>query len=200
MTTSHRLAKTVGSLLLALAFVLAMFAIGTSRSDSRDGFPAWVALDVVVGLVVLCGLFLQKIYWRGRFFRVGRSVAGAVLVIASLLWWHGSVAAIPAKKAALEQVTKVRNALDRFKEDCGRFPSQEESLAALIQNPGVENWRGPYVAAHDLKDPWGRELRFQVGDGRDDKADVWSVGPDGQNGTQDDIHVRYFHGCYFGRE
>jgi hypothetical protein len=28
--------------------------------------------------------------------------------------------------------------------DCGRYPSEEEGLAALLTNPGVAGWRGPY--------------------------------------------------------
>jgi hypothetical protein len=198
MTSSQSLAKPVGSLLLALGLALGLWAVAMSRADSRDGFPAWVALDVVVGLVVACGIFLLKFHWRSAFFRLSLSIAGAILVTASLLWWHDSVAAIPAKQAALEQVTHVRNSLDRFKSDCGRFPSQEESLGALTQNPGIENWHGPYGNSCNLIDPWGRPLLFKaVGD---EHADVWSVGRDGLNGTDDDIHVRYFHGCYFGRE
>ncbi len=203
MTASHGLAKPVGSLLLALAFALALLAVAMSRADSRDGLPAWVALDVVVGMVVAGGLFLLKLHWRSKLFRAGLSIAGAVVVAASLLWWHEAVASIPAKTAALKQVTMVRGALDRFKEDCGRFPSQEESLTALVENPRIQGWHGPYAKSRDLIDPWGRSLLFQPSQYQyqgNDTVDVWSVGPDGQNGTDDDIHVRYFHACYWGRE
>jgi hypothetical protein len=188
MTALQRLAKPVGGVLLALAFALALWAVAKSRADSWSGFLDWIALDVMVGLVVTCGIFLLKFHSRSRFFRISLSIAGAVFVTAFLLWWHVVVAEIPAKQTALRQARVVRYMLDRFKSNHGRFPSQEESLGALVQNPGIENWHGPYLKSSDLIDPWGKPLLYQV---VDDKVDVWSVGPDGLNGTDDDIHVQY---------
>jgi len=36
-------------------------------------------------------------------------------------------------------------ALTEFYEDTGRFPSEAEGLPALVVDPGVTNWQGPYV-------------------------------------------------------
>ena len=66
---------------------------------------------------------------------------------------------------------------------CGRFPSPEEGLGALIRNPGIAGWRGPYVAA--LKsDPWNHEYRYGY---QRNVAVVSSAGPDGIHGTPDDL-------------
>lgn len=35
--------------------------------------------------------------------------------------------------------------LDAFRLDNGRYPTTEEGLAALLSNPGLQTWDGPYV-------------------------------------------------------
>lgn len=40
----------------------------------------------------------------------------------------------------------VRAALDLFRFDMGRFPTADESLDALIKDPGLPGWSGPYVS------------------------------------------------------
>jgi general secretion pathway protein G len=52
-----------------------------------------------------------------------------------------------------------------------------------MKNPGVSGWRGPYL--HELpKDPWGHPYIYHRS-GSDFK--ILSAGPDGQEGTADDI-------------
>lgn len=36
--------------------------------------------------------------------------------------------------------------LDAFRLDNGRYPTTEEGLTALISNPGLQTWDGPYVS------------------------------------------------------
>jgi general secretion pathway protein G len=58
-------------------------------------------------------------------------------------------------------------------------------LNALLTNPGdTKSWRGPYIEANKLKDPWGNDFKYES-DGRNYK--IISPGPDGQFGNEDDI-------------
>ena len=63
-------------------------------------------------------------------------------------------------------------------------------LAKLIAAaPGAgRRWAGPYIKISIPADPWGRPFRYQS-PGRHNTAsyDLWSLGPDGRDGTPDDI-------------
>lgn len=51
-----------------------------------------------------------------------------------------------ANKKIVEVIeNNIMGCLDLFMIDVGRYPTQEEGLDALLKNPGVEGWRGPYI-------------------------------------------------------
>ena len=52
------------------------------------------------------------------------------------------------------------------------------------------NWDGPYVKTETLpKDPWGNSYRYEfpATHNKMNVPDIWSLGPDGQENTDDDI-------------
>jgi len=52
-------------------------------------------------------------------------------------------------------------ALDLFEQDTGRYPTTEEGLPALIQNPQITNWHGPYIKSDSIPlDPWGNQYQY----------------------------------------
>ena len=63
-----------------------------------------------------------------------------------------------AKKAAAKaDITNIGSALDSFEVECGRYPTSDENLQALVVQPGnVQQgaWKGPYLKTAP-KDPWG---------------------------------------------
>jgi hypothetical protein len=74
-------------------------------------------------------------------------------------------------------------ALQRLAFDCGRPPTEREGLVALIHNPGMTNWQGPYI--FELKpDPWGHTFRYGESP---HELRVGSDGVDGQPDTTDDL-------------
>ncbi len=84
---------------------------------------------------------------------------------------------------ALENLLTLRIAVERFYNDCGRYPATEEGLAALLLDPGVDGWNGPYIMG--LKpDPWGRSFRYRLENG---KPLLTSAGSDGIPGTELDL-------------
>lgn len=77
-------------------------------------------------------------------------------------------------------------ALDLFEQDTGRYPSTEEGLDALVSDPGIAGWRGPYLKTGLQPDPWGTPYVYQA----DRVARTYalsSAGPDTQAGTDDDV-------------
>jgi general secretion pathway protein G len=82
-------------------------------------------------------------------------------------------------------------ALDLFEQDTGRYPAGDEGLLALIQNPQVSNWHGPYLKTTSIPlDPWGNQYRYTYpGEltGSEFLYDIVSAGPDGVYGNEDDI-------------
>lgn len=51
-----------------------------------------------------------------------------------------------------------------------------------------EDWQGPYLSKGVPKDPWGTEYAYrQPGQYNEYGYDLHSYGPDGLNGTEDDI-------------
>jgi general secretion pathway protein G len=91
--------------------------------------------------------------------------------------------------AARTQIAQLRVALDTFELDVGRFPTTAEGLSALVEKPAsdAEGWQGPYIRGMP-NDPWGRAYGYrQPGQGGPRHLDLYSAGPDGQEGTDDDI-------------
>jgi len=84
---------------------------------------------------------------------------------------------------ALRELSALRVAIELFHDDCGRYPTSEEGLLALINDPGIPSWNGPYVTMI-RPDPWRRRYRYTVADGQ---ARLLSRGLDGLEGTADDV-------------
>ena len=81
-------------------------------------------------------------------------------------------------RAAKLQIEAFSSALDIFFIDVGRYPVENEGLAALMQKPSsVQVWNGPYLRGDRVPlDPWGREYRY-ASDGR--TFQISTLGPDG---------------------
>jgi len=84
------------------------------------------------------------------------------------------------------QIDQLEGALGLLRFDVGRYPTTSEGLAGLIDNPGIENWAGPYLDKRTLpKDPWGREYQYRA-PGQYGDFDLYSLGADGVEGGEDD--------------
>jgi general secretion pathway protein G len=92
-----------------------------------------------------------------------------------------------AKQAVAQQKVAVLEAkVLEFQADCGRFPTTQEGLQALLRPPAdvAEQWKGPYVKEKDILDPWGVELLYQYPGRRSVDFDLWTYGADGQEGGE----------------
>ena len=103
---------------------------------------------------------------------------------------HSAGAKITAARA---QIVLYKTALSTYNLDAGVFPGSDQGLQALIAmpNPPPPKWNGPYLDPAIIKpDPWGRPFIYQCPPQQNpdpDGFDLYSVGPDGQPGTDDDV-------------
>jgi general secretion pathway protein G len=81
-----------------------------------------------------------------------------------------------AQVAHLE-IENLESALDLFRLDVGRYPSQREGLVALVEKPAsLDRWQGPYLKQRYLpNDPWGHPYRYRI-PGQHGDFDLYSLG------------------------
>lgn len=93
-------------------------------------------------------------------------------------------------KAARAQISALELALDQFRIDSGRYPTNEEGLEALMTAPpGVPDWGGPYLKKAVPADPWGRPFMY-LNPGEHGEIDILSYGKDGRvGGTSDSADI-----------
>jgi len=91
--------------------------------------------------------------------------------------------------AAKTDLSVIDGAIDAFEIDNGRYPSTQEGLRALTeQPPGLTTWHGPYLKRAVANDPWGNPYVYSSpGQHNTDGCDLHSFGPNGQEGDADDI-------------
>ncbi len=90
--------------------------------------------------------------------------------------------------AAETQISNLEIALDAFEVDNGFYPKGSDGLEDLVDKPSnTQDWRGPYIK--DLPvDPWGNEYVYEYpGKHNTNGFDLYSMGPDGRSGGDDDI-------------
>lgn len=133
---------------------------------------------------------------RGYSRRVWRGDAGATLleilvVLAIIALLAGVVGPrvvgylSKAKSTAAElQLDNLKVAVELYYVDLGRYPTEEEGLAALLARPAnATDWAGPYLEATEaLTDPWGREYLYRAPGENGRPFDVLSFGRDGVEG------------------
>jgi len=81
-------------------------------------------------------------------------------------------------------------ALQSYESRALRKPTTEQGIKALVEKPTIEPIPENYRAfMKDMpKDPWGQEYKYRIPAQKSkDDYDVWSVGPDGKDGTEDDL-------------
>src|SRR6266516_1478643 len=93
------------------------------------------------------------------------------------------------KRAAETQLSAFITALDIIETDNGYYPKSKDGLQDLRAQPhDAQNWHGPYMEKDIPLDPWNHPYIY-VCPGKHNPSgyDLYSVGPDGREGNEDDI-------------
>ncbi|MFP4662094.1 MAG: type II secretion system major pseudopilin GspG [Halanaerobiales bacterium] len=94
--------------------------------------------------------------------------------------------------AAGNQIDVFKVALNNYRLDNGRYPTNQQGLKALIEEPTTPplpgDWNGPYLEKKEIPlDPWGNEYQYRIpGRHNTHKYDLWSNGKDGIEGGSDE--------------
>jgi len=133
------------------------------RWKDRGGFTLVELMLVVVIIAVLAGVVLPRLVDTGD---------------------RAKIAAVKAQLRTFETL------LYTYQLQIGSFPSSDQGLMALIEDPGLDGWSGPYLTQKSLpKDPWGGRYVYVKEGTRGIDYDVFSMGPDGNEGTEDDVYA-----------
>ncbi|MBL9117171.1 MAG: type II secretion system major pseudopilin GspG [Verrucomicrobiaceae bacterium] len=132
------------------------------RSSRRHGFTLMEMMLVLAIIAVIVGIAVNGIMGAGE-----------------------TADMMKAKTTCMSLDTKVV----AFKTFATRFPTQGEGLEALVKKPSGLN--KPWVqgtTAENLMDPWGETYQYRNPGKRSGKQyDIFSKGPDRQEGTSDDV-------------
>lgn len=142
---------------------------GPAGSGRRSGFSlieVMIVLVIILGLTGLVGLQL--------FGRRDQAKAQTVEV----------------------QLNTIKRAIEQFRLDYDRFPTEDEGLEVLWNAEALDPDEEPetyptggYLADPTPTDLWDNEWGYREVSERGDESqyDLWSNGPDGEEGTEDDI-------------
>ncbi len=88
------------------------------------------------------------------------------------------------------QMKAIKNALEQYKLDNGRYPTTEQGLKALVEKPTIPPVPSRWKKYLDKvpKDGWDRDFIY-ISPGVNHPYELRSRGPDGEEGTEDDIDV-----------
>jgi general secretion pathway protein G len=92
---------------------------------------------------------------------------------------------------AKAQINAFDKALEAFRIDMGRYPTDAEGLAALVAVPGGDTrWRGPYLKGEIPNDPWGSAYVYHTPGSTGKDFDLMSLGRDrALGGSGDDADI-----------
>jgi general secretion pathway protein G len=100
------------------------------------------------------------------------------------------------EEAARREIKALAEALDRFKADVARYPTNEEGLRCLARKPAAFTaeggrssfWFGPYLENVPEVDPWGNDYVYRTEDGGV-SFELFSTGPGGETGSDSRFRV-----------
>jgi type II secretion system protein G len=187
--------------LLTLPLMVAFFFGHMGRPLPYVGL--WLTLGAIGGCVALTALVLGF----KALTRPGRKEIAIMAIVNAGLSLPVGLFAIPAwvmvfvfgfgvdrgegvrRGETISEIFNVKTALGVFETDVGRYPTTAEGLQALVAGPPAigATWKGPYLERSPV-DGWGRELVYRCpGTFAPNSYDLFSMGPDGVAGTDDDV-------------
>lgn len=111
--------------------------------------------------------------------------------------WRDTERVMARERAARREISSMADALERFRTDVLRYPTNAEGLRSLARRPAVINdgasggmtyWYGPYLDDVPEVDPWGNDYVYKASnDGG--SFELFSYGPGGETGSDSRFRV-----------
>jgi general secretion pathway protein G len=139
---------------------------------------------------------------RNRKRMIITAAVALVLIVGGLIAWNvvdrnrrEALRVIAREEAALRELELLADALNRFKTDVRRYPTNEEGLRCLARKPaafmiesGPSFWYGPYIENVPEVDPWGNDYVYRTDDGGN-SFELFSTGPGGESSSDSRFRV-----------
>lgn len=91
-------------------------------------------------------------------------------------------------QTAQTQVKMLKGTLETMRLDIGRFPSANEGLVLLNEEPKDDRiagkWKGPYLDEALPLDPWGNSYQYSLPGANGQPMAIYSFGADGKRGGE----------------
>ena len=93
--------------------------------------------------------------------------------------------------AVKADIAAITSALRLYSMKAGRMPTQEQGLLALVERPTTapmpKSWSPQMNSREALMDPWDNMYQYRYPGTRGGEFDIYSMGADRADGTEDDI-------------
>lgn len=100
------------------------------------------------------------------------------------------------RQKVISDLTALENAMEMYRLDNGIYPTTEQGLEALVEKARMDPQPRNFPEAGYIRrlpaDPWGNPYQL-LSPGQNGRYDIFSMGFDGQPGTQDDIGTWNMH-------
>lgn len=123
-------------------------------------------------------------------------VIGIILVLVSLVGVALFAQRDRAKKQLVElQMRNIAAAMEQFRLVYDRYPTDEEGIKVLwdkesLETPEDQDKWTEFLTERKETDEYGHEWGYRAeSEFREGKFDLWSLGKDGEEGTEDDIQL-----------
>jgi general secretion pathway protein G len=170
---------------IACVLLIVKYTLSESFLKVID-YPIWASVLAFASFASISNLLPN---WMPRFslrtLLIAMTLVAVVLGVIVLLSPKpkGDDNARANENAAAGQVGSYSWGLDSYHTDVKKYPHTLKALSASA----ITGWHGPYTRGF-AKDPWGHDWMYVApGKHNPDSYDIWSVGPDGVDGTADDI-------------
>lgn len=81
-------------------------------------------------------------------------------------------------KIAKGEINSISTSLKLYEAENGTFPATAQGLNVLVEIRRLDEYP---------KDPWGNPYQYRCPSDQGKDFDIWSFGPDGKEGTEDDV-------------